>query len=322
MENINIKPSSIFDFAIFFRSIYRLKKRMLLFLSITILIFLVLYIFLPREYQSLASLEPVKPLGFKQSEGLGGLTEALMLSGGNDNLEYQDLALAVVMSMDFFEDLTRQNNFLPDLWAFESDKEGVVNYDSNKYDQKNNKWITGVPLDAKTFEPSLEKSFNKFHKNHFKISVNKEKGGVFILSVTHPSKKISKDWLTLLIKMLNSQMQQRDIISAEKSISFLENLLKNTTIMELRLSISQLIEQQLNKLTIAKIESEYAFKVIDSPRARENHVSPSLVLFIALIALIGIFLPFAAVFLLQIFNFVIQPRNSFPFLALDKMHED
>ena len=70
----------------------------------------------------------------------------------------------------------------------------------------------------------------------------------------------------------------------------------------LTMRVSQLIQNETQKLMLVEINEEYVFKILDSPVAPEEKSSPSR----ALISLLGLFLGFFISCIFFILRFVIQ----------------
>lgn len=307
-----------FELSQFMRQVTALLSRIAIFCLLVTIFFAIIYIFTPKQYKSIAILEPIVPSDIqKQSSMGGGISEVLNIASNSRKVEYIDLVTAVINSKDFFETLSLENNFLPKLWAFESIGDKEVVYKVDKYDVINNKWKKGVPLNLFN-EPSLEKSHRKFHKDHFKISQKKHLGDVVEIQVIHESPQIALEWAEQLISLINQTMQKRDEIAAEKSISFLESRLITSNNLELRKSIARLIEQQFDKLTVTQITDEYSLKIIDSPRRPEQNFYPSILVFSALILFMGVFVPLLMLLLLNLLNFQVKPASKIPWVSLHK----
>ena len=85
-------------------------------------------------------------------------------------------------------------------------------------------------------------------------------------------------------------MREIDKKNAEKSINFLKETSKTTSIKSIQEAISKLLEIQMQTLMLASSNEEYIFKVIDSPRIPEIKSSPDRALICIIGTLLGLFL--------------------------------
>ena len=67
----------------------------------------------------------------------------------------------------------------------------------------------------------------------------------------------------LLIKRVNEVMREQAINEARQSIDFLNKELAKTNVLELQQAIYHLTETQINRIVMANVRQEFAFKVID-----------------------------------------------------------
>jgi len=116
------------------------------------------------------------------------------------------------------------------------------------------------------------------------------KTGLVTLSVRWKDADLSARWANALVQRLNRYQQQAAIGEAERSIAYLNNQLKQTTVVELQQVIYHLIESETKKIMLANVRSEYAFKIIDPAVAAEKPVSPDWRILAALGTIGGILL--------------------------------
>lgn len=110
--------------------------------------------------------------------------------------------------------------------------------------------------------------YNAF-MNVLDISIDSETG-LITLAVELNSTEKAATWANQLVEDINSLLRQQEIDKAQRSIQYLESQLKNTQLVAMQQSIFQLIESQLKLVMLAKVDKEFAFKVIDPA------ISPSL----------------------------------------------
>jgi cytochrome c-type biogenesis protein CcmH/NrfG len=88
-------------------------------------------------------------------------------------------------------------------------------------------------------------------------------GGFLTLTIEWTDPKLAAKWATELVSFANDFLRREALATAQQNIAFLEKQLQTTNIVEIRMSLNRLLEEQLNRLMLAKGEAEYAFKTID-----------------------------------------------------------
>lgn len=231
---------------------------------------------LPNIYISSAQLTPTnnedslsnKLSGYSSLAGIAGFN--IPIETGNKSLE----AIERIKSYDFFE-----KNFLPfikleDLFAAKdwSRKDNIIIYDTDLFNSSENKWVrkADYPMESK---PSNQEAFVKY-KESLKIYEDKKTSFV-VVSFEHVSPNIAKNWLNIIIKNINKLMKNLDKLQAQNSIDFLNESLTQTSLAEVKVAISQLLESQVQILMLAEASQDYVFKIIESPIAPEKKSKPS-----------------------------------------------
>ena len=79
----------------------------------------------------------------------------------------------------------------------------------------------------------------------------------------------------MIIDELNLSLRKKSSIEANAALDFLESQLTGTFLIELRNSISTLIQKQLEKKMLADVSKNFALKPIESPFVEEEKHSPS-----------------------------------------------
>jgi uncharacterized protein involved in exopolysaccharide biosynthesis len=215
--------------------------------------------------------------------GLASIAGIGMPDTGNDNTK---LALELLKSRAFIGEFIEQNSLLVPLiaadgWDLGSD---TLTYNSKLYDASNNKWLRQVeaPLTPK---PSLSEAYTKFMKM---ISVEKENKTKFVrISLEFYSPRLAADWLSKLVKMLNSKIRKMDIEEADKSIKYLEKLSLDSKISGLQVVFSSLLEEQMKSKMLAKVRHDYVFKVVDPAIAPDKKAKPQRALIIIIAGFLG-----------------------------------
>jgi len=113
--------------------------------------------------------------------------------------------------------------------------------------------------------------------------------GLLSVSVTWTEPETAAVWANDLISRLNDEMRNQVLRESTESVKYLYEELESSAIREVQLSIFSLIENQINRATIAKVRPEYAMKVIDPALAPDvdDPTSPRPVMLIVLGGLVG-----------------------------------
>jgi uncharacterized protein involved in exopolysaccharide biosynthesis len=204
--------------------------------------------------------------------GLAGLA-GINIEGG-DKVE----PMAVLSSKDFARNFIESQNLL------------TVILD-DKWDAKARKWKNPGPR-----QPDIRDAVERFDKEIRKIGEDR-KTGVIVVTIDWKDPALAAKWANIIAAQINAQMRQRAMDTAERSITYLRGELGATTEVALQQSISRLLESQMQNMMMARGNSEYAFRVIDSARVPKKRFTPKRSLITLGAALIGGFLGCAWVML-------------------------
>jgi hypothetical protein len=231
---------------------------------------------LPNIYKSEALLSPVTSqkglAGAVQNfSGLASLAGINLPSEGTDSNAGK--ALEKVGSLSFFQEQILPNIFVPDLLAVESWSRGenLINYDNEIFDSETGSWTREVAA-YQNPEPSIQESFRAFGEH---IGINKDlKTGFIKLSVKHQSPYVAQTWAELIVSKINAFYKEKDKEEAVASVRYLNTQIAQTNYAEIREVISQLLQQQTQKLTLIEANDYYVFEYIDPPAVMERKAEP------------------------------------------------
>tara|TARA_B110000211_G_scaffold234961_1_gene307816 strand:+ start:1624 stop:2583 length:960 start_codon:yes stop_codon:yes gene_type:complete len=244
----------------------------------------------PNLYRSEVLLAPAEA---KSNGGLsalagqfGGLASLAGVNIGGQSTNKTQLALEVLKSRKFVASFIEKHNILPDLMAVESwDINKGVLYDPEIYDSSSKKWLRDVEA-PRTAKPSDQEAY-KIFSDLILLKTNKETA-MITLSIVHQSPLIAKQWVNWLVKDINKEMRDRDVVEAQKSADFLSKQLEDTKIADIRIILYKLIEEQAKTIMFANVRDEYAFKTIDPALVPEVRDSPKRTLIVILGFALGI----------------------------------
>jgi uncharacterized protein involved in exopolysaccharide biosynthesis len=244
---------------------------------------------LPNIYKSEALLAPASDSSSLKVPGqLGGLAAlaGVNLGGGSDKTS---LALEVIRSREFIGRFVEKHDLLVPIMAATGWKREnnslVINADM--YDPGTKQWIRKVsaPLQSK---PSLLESYDRFMK-FFSISQDKS-SGMIRLSVEHYSPFLAQEWASLLVKDINEEMRNRELVEAQKSINYLNQQIAQTNIADIQTMLFSLIEEQTKTIMLANVREEYVFETVDRAIVAEKKSKPSRALICIMAVMLGGFL--------------------------------
>lgn len=219
---------------------------------------------------------------------------------GGSNTEVSRV-LQILKSRDFAKHIIVFEDVLKNLFAIDyydlNTKTEV--FDSLLYDEVNLEWVRVPPKNGKQIPTFLEAHY-ELHKNV--ISINEIDDQYIEITVVHQSPEFAKDLLDLIITELNKIIRKNDIAVAKKSLEFLNQELQNTSKVEIRKSINELIKPNLEMLMLADIDTYYKLEPIDKPFYPETHSYPNRKLFSVIITFFGFALSYLYVLMLHIYR--------------------
>lgn len=195
---------------------------------------------LPSWYSANVLLAPVKENASVDLAGqLGGLASLAGIgAGGTGNVE----AVAVLQSRDFARAFIEDQALLPVLFA-------------DDWDAPAGRWKRAPP-------PDLRQAVEFFGRNVRTVEEDR-RTGLVTLSIEWRNPELAAAWADLLAARLNDHMRQHALVEAEANVKYLRHELESTSVVVLQQSISRLLENEMQKLMLARGNAEFAFRIID-----------------------------------------------------------
>jgi uncharacterized protein involved in exopolysaccharide biosynthesis len=209
---------------------------------------------------------------------LGTLSGLTGLAGINLDDADKAEALAVLNSRDFARKFIEERNLL------------TVILD-DKWDPVTRNW-----KNQSANQPDIRDAVERFGKKILRVGEDR-KNGLVILTIDWKDPVLATQWANIYAQRINGQMREYAITNAERSIDYLRRELSSTSEVALKQSISQLLESQMQKMMVARGNSEYAFRVVDQASVPKRHIFPRRTLIVIGCTLIGGFLACAWVML-------------------------
>lgn len=232
-------------------------------------------------YRSEALLLPISDGGMEGSVGrLGGQLGGLASLAGL-NLPGSESAIAnvaILRSRDLVARFIEREDLLPVLFA-------------GNWDAERKAWTTNDP-------PTIEDGIRHFERSVLSVVENKDTGLVR-LSVDYRDPRLAANWARQIIAMADQDIRRRAIDESRASMTYLERQLEQTSVIAVQQSIHAVMEAEVKRVMLANVRPEYAFRVIDPPRApdADDPVWPNvpLVLLVALTTGIAVVLVVAVI---------------------------
>lgn len=258
--------------------------------ALAALLSVVVAISLPNIYRAealLASSADDSSGGLSALAGqLGGLASLAGVSLGGGESNRTEIGLEVLQSRQFFAHFVAKRDVLVALMAADKWKpsSGQLLIDDDLYSRAEQKWVRDV-APPRTAKPSLQEAHKAFLES-FSVSQDK-KSGLVTIAVEHLSPIVAQQWVSWLIDDINSTMREQDISEAERSITYLQEQVRQTNIADLQAVFFGLIQKQTERVMLAKVRDQYLFKTLDPAVVPELKAKPKRALICVLGTLLG-----------------------------------
>nr|WP_289510089.1 Wzz/FepE/Etk N-terminal domain-containing protein [Desulfovulcanus ferrireducens] len=290
-----------------------LKKRKLSIFIITFLgLLLGLYVavFSPNIYRSTAI---IIPTGNGKGSNLGPLSALRGLAGLNmPGSAGTSEIITLLQTRQLREVLIKEYELLPVLFferwdeekkSWKKGEEGFLLDNVLKFPRQFLSYLVqrarSLPAEAgkdkkKNDGPSVNDGIRALN-SIYSITEDKRVGTIKISADFHDPAKAA--WLSkILLQTLKDYMSSEAIVTAEKNLANLHQELPSTTDPLLRQKLQTLIAQNLERKVMAKVNREFAFKILDPPYVPDRKFKPkrSQIVMVRLVGslIFGIFLAF------------------------------
>jgi len=187
------------------------------------------------------------PAEKKSTEGLagqlGGLGGLASLAGIKLSTQESAEPIAVLKSRAFTRAFIEEHKLLPVLFA-------------DEWDAKAGRWK------AAGDHPDIRDGVRYFNEKVRHVQEDKRTGLVTV-SVEWTDPKVAAAWANALIERLNERMRQRSLAEAQVNVTYLRRELATENVVPLQQSIGRVLEHELQKLMLARVTKEYAFRIVD-----------------------------------------------------------
>lgn len=286
MENKEETKNNLNDNEITFDDLFKYlwKKKTFIFIFTAFFSFLsVIYsLNLQNQYTSSALLSVQDSNSETSVSGFGNLASFAGISLPEVKIDNSTIAIETIKSRFFFKNIYENKNITAILLATESYdvRDKKVIFDESIYNFEKKSWVNGMP--------SFMQAFKQYSSN---LDVSKDKSsGLLKISMTHKSPEFAKEFLSLVIYESDQMLRKKDLNKANKLIDYLVSEFSKTSYEVTKVSLSKLIESQMEKKMLANLEEGYIFEVLDPPFVPEEKSKPARSIICIIGALSGLFL--------------------------------
>lgn len=183
------------------------------------------------------------------SSQLGGLAAlAGLTASGSVGV---DESIAILGSRSFTNKFISERQLLPELFA------GI-------WDAENKTWLVDDPVDVPTLADGYALMNNSIRNIKRDMST-----GLITMSIEWKDREKAAHWANAMIADLNLELRKRAVSEAERSIEFLNAELVRVKEAEARAAVYGLLERQIQKIMLANVREDYAFRILDQAIAPE-----------------------------------------------------
>ncbi len=176
---------------------------------------------------------------------LGGLASLAGLNlGGGTSGDWREQNIAFLSSRAYGQRFIEKHDLMPELYP-------------DDWDAQSGEWT--LPPEH---QPTLWDAYNRFDGSVRELEVD-DVTGLITVSLTWTDREKVTRWANALIRDANELIRERDVEEARRSIEYLEREASATNVIELRQAIYRLMQDQINKVMLANVRAEYAFRVVD-----------------------------------------------------------
>jgi uncharacterized protein involved in exopolysaccharide biosynthesis len=170
----------------------------------------------------------------------GGLAVAAGIRvAGSDQAE----TVAVLTSKALVQTFVESHDVAPLLWP-------------RLWDEQSQTWREGVQ------PPTTQRVVRRFTREVLEVREDRSTGLVRV-SVRWKDPEVAAKWANELVQLVNDRIRERAVTESERTFRFLESELAKTSNVTAQQVIGRVMEEQLSRVALAKVRSEFALQVID-----------------------------------------------------------
>lgn len=153
--------------------------------------------------------------------------------------------VAVLKSEAFIRDFIIKQGLMPLLFA-------------NEWDTATQKWKDAEDV------PSLGEGYRRFMDDVLRVSEDKSTS-LLRISAQWSDAGLAKTWIEVLVTKLNESLRLHAMERADQNLKFLREEVEETQTLEISGALFGLIESETRQKMLAKVNTNYALRVVDPP---------------------------------------------------------
>tara|TARA_B100001059_G_scaffold228928_1_gene260711 strand:+ start:788 stop:1738 length:951 start_codon:yes stop_codon:yes gene_type:complete len=196
--------------------------------------------------------------------GLSGLASSAGITLSSNGQDKSEIAIKLIQSRTFLKHLITFKDVLPSIMAAESFdfQSKKIQFNPNVYNVDNGIWVRN-PAKNQQSKPSYLEAYQTYLNQ---VSISRDKKSNFItISVEHISPVFAKELLELIITEANELLRNKDLRDSSAAIAFLNTEIPKASLITMKDAINRLVQLQLEKQMLSKVNKEYILKVIEPP---------------------------------------------------------
>ena len=214
-----------------------------------------------RIYRATATVAVVTDfsgVGGGLSSGLSGLASlaGIEIASGGDSMRQEQLAY--LRSRLLIREFIQQQDLMKVIFR-------------RNWDEENSHWRTTMWSHPPTLEDGVEYFTRKIR------SVDEDRrSGLVAVQIEWTDPALASEWANSFVDLANHNIRALAASDARKSLDYLNEELAKTTVVESRQTISRLMATQLDRVMLASVRPQYAYRVLE-PATRSDdrrYVSP------------------------------------------------
>jgi hypothetical protein len=194
----------------------------------------------------------------------------------------KDESIATLLSRQFTDRFIRERKLTRILFA--------AVWDNERQRWKARRWGKTAPTSRESFE-RFDEQVRHIHEDR--------RTGLVTLAVDWQDPVLAAEWANGLVADVNATLRQQAVDRSSASIAYLQEQLAGTSVVELQQVLHRLIELEMKKIILARVNREYAFKVIDPAVVPEETIRPRTAMMVLLGTTAGLILAVIVVLVLH-----------------------
>mgnify|MGYP003646348078 CR=1 FL=1 len=242
------------------------------------------------------------PAEIEQSSGglaaqFGGAAALLGVNVGGGGGDAISTALATLRSRQFLGRFIENNDLLVPLFASSWDASTQTSVNNEAvYNSATGEWLleNGPPTGHDAFRAL---------SGILSVSEPNRDTGIMTVAIVWPNPVEAAAWVNKLVNAINQEIRARDVREANSAITYLQQQLASTQLVDMQRVFYQLIESQTRITMLADVRDEYVLRIIDPAVAPDIKIAPRRAFICILGTLVGGVLSLMIVFIRRFFDF-------------------